>query len=86
MAFGEKEGFEVRDIDKQKIRRARLFPGLNTKDIWHIVIKIPSIACEYHRNIVTTRDLVLLENREYILKSRCAGLVVLDQSFLVYLW
>ena len=60
MAFGEREGFEVRDIDERKIRRVRLFPGLNTKDIWHIIIKILSIACEYHRNSVTTRDLVLV--------------------------
>ena len=63
MVFGEREGFEVRDIDEREIRRVRLFPGLNTKDIWHIIIKIPSIACEYYRNSVTTRDLVLLENR-----------------------
>jgi len=62
VAFGEREGFEVRDIDEREIRRVRLFPGLNTKDIWHIIIKIPSIACEYHRNSVTTRDPVLLEN------------------------
>jgi hypothetical protein len=63
VAFREREGFEVRDINKQEIRRVRLFPGLNTKDIWHIIIKILSIVCKYHRNSVSTRDPVLLENR-----------------------
>ena len=80
MAFREREGFEVRDINKQEIRRVRLFPGLNAKDIWHIIIKIPSIACEYHRNSVTTRDPVLLENctgTDPIVKIDCINVVIL---------
>jgi hypothetical protein len=63
VAFREREGFKVRDINKREIRRVRLFLGLNTKDIWYIIIKIPSIVCEYYCNSVSIRDPVLLENR-----------------------
>jgi hypothetical protein len=80
VAFREREGFKVRDIDKQEIRRVRLFPGLNTKDIWHIIIKIPSIACKYHYNSVTTRYPVLLENctgTDPIVKINCIDVIIL---------